>query len=447
MKHINPPRAVYIVFTLVILLGGVLLHLPYSSNSLTPIPWLDAMFTSTSAICVTGLTVIDPGTDLSLFGQAIMFVLIQLGGIGIMTVSGFLFLLMRKNIGLRGRMIVAQERSDDVTGGIAKLIIKIFLFTISIETIGAFLLFWRLDGWHSNRPLHMLFFSFFHAVSAFCNAGFSLLSNSLISFYGRFDINIIIMLLIIFGGLGYPVLSSLLRSFKSMLYRRGKLKRKLDLHSRTVIYTSFWLVILGAIGIYLIEFSYIRGSEFSFHNFLASAFQAISARTAGFSTLETAHLGQATLFFLCALMFVGASPASTGGGIKTTSLAIIISAIRSFFLGLQEVSLFKRNIQQRVIRQAFVILTFSVTWVFLMTLILCITDPNHRLMDLLFECVSAYATVGLSTGITVELSVYGRFVIAISMLVGRLSAVTLLMSMTMRQNVPNYRYPDEKILL
>ena len=399
---------------------------------------IDALFTSTSATCVTGLIVVTTGTAFTLFGQTVIMILIQIGGLGIMTMSTAFAFLMGRKITLRHRLIIQEDLNQFGISGLLRLVQYVLGFTFAIEGAGALLLFTRLVG---KFPLpKAIFYSIFHSVSAFNNAGFDLFGNSLVDFVGDPIINITVMLLIILGGLGFYVLVELFQ------------KRKVSsLQSKMVISTTAVLLIVGFFVVFALEFSNtntIANLNFG-EKILASAFLSVTPRTAGFNTVPTGALNQSTIFFVMLLMFIGASPGSTGGGIKTTTIGTIFSTLWTTITGKNDVELFKRRLDGDIIFKAVTILMLSLFLVLIVTLILLVTESGE-FIDILFETVSAYGTVGLSTGLTPTLTKVGRVLITITMFAGRVGPLTLAVAMSVSANSKGqilYHYPKEKIMV
>ena len=422
---------------MIIIIGAFLLSLPIASVDGREISWLDALFTATSATCVTGLIVLDTGKDFSLFGQWVILILLQIGGLGIMTFSTMFAFLLGKKITLRQRLILQESLNQFSIGGLVRLAKYIFIFAFIFEFIGSLFLYYF---WH-NLPInhHPLFLSVFHAVSAFCNAGFSLYSDSLVQFNTHPAVNLIFIILIIVGGLGFLVL------FEIVEY---PIKKKLSLHSKIVLQTSFILIFVGAGIIFFLEHS--NPDTLGFLSIpgkiMGSLFQSITARTAGFNTLATSRLSNASLFFIILLMFIGASPTSTGGGIKTTTFSVLLLNTLASLRGKNHLSLYKRRISVDVIRKAWEIAFLSLLWTVLMLILLSHVE-KFRFIELFFELISAIGTVGLSTGITPSLSLSGKIIIIVTMFFGRLGPLALAFSLITKRKPELIEYPEEKLMV
>lgn len=432
-------KALVISFAIAVVVGTIFLALPISSAAGAGTNIVDALFTATSAVCVTGLIVVDTGSHYSHFGQAVILVLIQLGGLGIMTYGVFLGLAIGKGAGLKETQVV-RDSFGVYTGTVTGLLLRIVLVTIAIEGVGALILFWR---WHDILPStkEAFWFSIFHAVSAFCNAGFSTLSSSLIDFRSDMVLNFVIMCLIIAGGLGFVVLMELPK-----LFFKVKSAHKLSLHSRTVLLMTGLLIVTGMTAIYLLEarggLCGLGGAE----GLMTALFQSVTARTAGFNTVDIGALAPATLMVIIFLMFIGASPGSTGGGIKTTTAAIFVADFISYLRG-RTPELMERSISQDIVEKTYLIITVCLCTVIASLFALTITEPRKDFLKLLFEAVSAFGTVGLSTGITGNLSIGGKLIIILTMFAGRVGPLTLALAVGGRAARGIYQYPEGKIFV
>jgi len=436
-KWLTPARFLTMGYLIVISIGAFLLSLPMATVNGQGLNLVDALFTATSATAVTGLIVVDTATYLTRFGQSVVLLLIQIGGFGFMTTSTLFALLLGRKITFRERIIIREELNHFSLSGVIKLARYVIVLTLAIELSGALLLFFKFKN---NLPLSQaIFFSVFHAISAFCNAGFALFSNSLENFIGDYYINFVITTLFILGGLGFAVIAD--------LYQKRRFKA-LSLNSKLVLVTTLILILIGTIGIFLLELSNPDTfGELTLKDELISAyFQGVTPRTAGFNTIPIGKLTQGSLFLIIILMFIGASPGSTGGGLKTTTIGVLIVATYSLIIGKQDVELFKRRLSQITVYKALAVTIVSLLVIIMATLTLSITE-RFDFIHVFFETVSAYATVGLSTGITGDLSTIGRILITIIMFTGRVGPLTLAMALGEREKNNKIRYPEEKILI
>ena len=406
----NPPVSLMMSFAGVILIGTVLMMLPSASVRGRVTPFTDALFTATSATCVTGLIVQDTGDYFSLFGQLVILILIQIGGLGIMTISTAFALIMGKRLTLKLENLMHSVVGESEQLNVFQLLKNIVIVTILIEGIGAILLFpvFSRDMSSSLAMYH----SIFHSISAFCNAGFSLFSDSLVSFVDNPLLNFTITTLIILGGIGFAVLIDLYRYVMHV----DKV-RKLNLHSKIVLTVSAALLVIGFVSIYIGEYSSVMEGFSINRRILSSWFQSVSARTAGFNTVDMSGLAPSSLLILMVLMFIGASPGSTGGGIKTTTFAVLGLSVISMLKGRRELSLFNRRISLSNFREATSLITLAAGIVFFIVFLLFLFE-KQAFEKLLFEAISAFGTVGLSTGITSELTRIGKMLITILMSLG-----------------------------
>ncbi len=450
MRHLSPPTIILLSFATIILVGTAFLLLPFSAKG-EALTLVEALFTATSATCVTGLTVINIGTRLTVFGQLTVLFLIQLGGLGIMTFSTFFTLLVAHRLSIREREILHQTLSQQATKDIVNLLKMVIVLTILIEMVGAF--FYWLRFLEDFSPGRAAYISIFHSVSAFCNAGFSLFRTSFEHYKGDWVINLTTMSLIVVGGLGFIVIYDLMRNAQN--YRR---KRRIFLayHTRIVLLTTGTLIVGGAILFFGLEWSNaMRPLDWPTRIFSAF-FQSITSRTAGFNTLNIGGLSNAALMLLSLLMLIGASPASCGGGIKTSTFTVVMAMIVARFRNEEDVNLLNRRIPQDVVSRAVAISFFSVFIISMFTLLLLVVElkgvshirSGGSFIEILFEAVSAFGTVGLTTGITTELSTPGRIIIIMLMYIGRLGPLTIALAISgSRHKKLPYRLAEDHVLV
>ncbi len=436
---LSPPQILIFSFFLAILFGTLLLMLPFSTKS-GEISLIDALFTATSAVCVTGLIVVDTGSYFTSFGQTVIMILFQVGGLGIMTFTSLLFLFAGKELSFKEEGVVEETFTTGQGINFRKFLLSIFLFTAVMEISGAVLLYF-LD--FKDKVELPFFYSLFHSISAFNNAGFSLFKDSFMGYYNDVSLNLTIMTLIVFGGIGFFVFYD----FGEFIVRGRKKKRKLRLHTKIVIVTTIALIVLGTTIFYFLEKKhYLMGMDFS-GQFFVSLFQSITPRTAGFNTADISHLMPATILLLMALMFIGASPGSTGGGIKTTTIASMIFFLRAKLKRRNNVQVFGRNISWEIIDKAHLIFTFSVTVLAMSTFLVLFFEGNKfSFVEVLFEVISAYGTVGLSMGITPSLSAFSKIIIIFTMFVGRVGIVNIIYAIV-KEGMGRFEYPEEKIMV
>ncbi|HIV14054.1 MAG: TrkH family potassium uptake protein [Clostridiales bacterium] len=427
IKNQPPARLIALGFAAVILLGALVLLLPISVRSGVQVTFVDALFTSTSAVCVTGLIAIDTADHFTPFGQGVVAALIQIGGLGVTSVGVGLIIAAGKRVSIKSRLLVKEALNIDSYRGIVKLIKAVLLMTLCFEAAGAILSFLVFI---QDYPLpHALGISIFHSIAAFNNSGFDILGGlrNLIPYQNNVLLNMTTCFLIIFGGLGFLVILDILkqRSF-----------RKLALHSKVVITTTIGLLLVGTL--------LLKATENI--SWMGAFFHSVSARTAGFSTYPIGEFTQAGLFVLCVLMFIGASPGSTGGGIKTSTFFILLQMTKNVCTQ-KEPHAFRRSISRQNISKACVITILSIMVVCVATFLMCVLEKDCTLMQLLFEVISAFGTVGLSTGITPDLSDAGKLVIILVMYTGRLGAFTLLSTWAGHTETKNARYSEETVAI
>lgn len=436
-----------IFFSGTILLGSLLLWAGPSAAQ-GHISWLDALFTATSATCVTGLVVVDTGSFFGLFGQSVIMFLMQVGGLGIMTYTTLVLYLIRHRITMHDRMAVGQSLLHDPAFNLAGFISRVVIGTLVVELVGGLILY-GLDGAYFTP-----FSAAFHAISAFCNAGFALFPENLAPWSNNPGVNLVFMVLIVLGGLGFYVLHDCYSYLKSKLIKNSRLPvqrpARLSWHSKIVLSTSLFLIVGGAVAMFLAEIE--GGAPWGdWHlKLLASFFQSITCRTAGFNTVEISHLTNVTLVFMVFLMFVGGSPGSCAGGIKTTTLRALWGFAASQVLGRRQTKVGSHALRRDTLQQALTLTFFASVLIALGCLILNMTeggDTPHLqarglFLEVLFEVVSAFSTVGLSMGLTAKLTPTGKVVIIILMFVGRIGPIWILSALQSWQRDPHYRVPE-----
>lgn len=434
-------RAVAASFAVAVLVGTAALSVDKAHRQPQGLGAIDALFTATSATCVTGLIVLDTPNDFSPLGHAIILVLMQCGGLGIMTLSGAFVLFTGRRISLRHRMVVMNALGADWEQGFVALFRRILLFTLAAEAAGAALLFGhfvREASW--GRALWL---SVFHAVSAFCNAGFSLFSDSLERYTGSAHVNLVVCALIIVGGIGFPVVQDVYRWVRA----RGRSQRHvLSLHSRLVLVASGALIAAGMAAIFLLERGGVLAGRPAGEQALACLFQSVTPRTAGFNTLPVGELAPAALVFTVFCMCIGASPASTGGGIKTSTFVVCLWVLGAMVLGSDRVNIAGRSLSEEARHRAVAIAWLLGIGVAVWTLLLCATN-SAPLAPNLFEAASAWGTVGLSTGLTPQLGMAGKLLIIVAMFAGRIGPLTLAIAIQRSRRRTVLRYPEEEVIV
>lgn len=456
-EYINPAQLFVISFLFIILLGSLLLKLPNATYH--GISYVDALFTSTSAVCVTGLIVVDTGSYFTLFGQTIILFLIQLGGLGIMTFTSYFSYFFKGGSSYENQLILKDMTNSDKIADVFNTLKKIILLTFLVEGTGAVLIFTSLEQSLFQSSWDQIFFSIFHTVSGFCNAGFSTLPNSLYQEGFRFNypLHLTIAFLFIIGGIGFPIIFNFFKYLKYLivnhLLRFTRNKQPIhvpwivNLNARVVLITTAILITVGTITFYLFEYNNTLAGHSSFGKIVTAFFGAVTPRTAGFNTVDTSELHFATVMVIFLLMWIGASPGSTGGGIKTSTFAIGTLNFFSLARGKDRMELFKREVSELSVRRAFAIISLSLVVIGFAVFCISIFDPNKKLLPIAFECFSAYSTVGLSLGITSQFSNPSKLVLIITMFVGRVSMLTILIALLRKVKHLKYRYPTEEILI
>ncbi len=423
---------------------------PWATRSQAIAP-IDALFTSTSAVCVTGLIVVDTGSYFTPFGQGVILGLIQVGGLGIMTFSVLFYSLLGASIRLRDRVIVQSSFTTGHTGDVLQLVKSIFLYTFIFEFIGALLLFLL---WPIRTPyLTRLWIAVFHSISAFCNAGFSLFRDSFIQYQFDWPINLIIIGLIVTGGLGFIVLTETTNWTKQKILSRGR--PRLSLHTKIVLTTTSCLILGGSLLFFVLESKHSLSTAPFHGKIIACLFQSVTARTAGFNTIDIYSLANPTLFILIILMFIGASPGSCGGGVKTVNAAVLAIIAKNRFKGNEEGEVFKRTIPRETLSRSVTIIISSVVLISVVACLIMIAETGKyahpeargKFLEYLFETVSAFGTVGLSMGVTSALTTTGKALIIIMMFLGRLGPLNLAFSLAKRTPAKKFHYGEEKIFI
>ncbi|RPH50398.1 MAG: ATPase [Desulfobacteraceae bacterium] len=448
LRKLSPASFLLFSFMAAMLAGAFLLMLPFSTTS-GNIAFIDALFTSTSAVCVTGLTVVDTSAYFTFFGQLVILVLIQLGGLGIMTVSVLLFQFLGKVVSFRQRMAMQETFAHTPRKDIYRLIKSIFIFTFLVEGAGALLLFF-----HWNREfsaIEALYMAVFHSVSAFCNAGFALFSNNLVNYTGSYILNLTICGLIVLGGIGFPVVFEI---YNLAVKKRSK-RVKVSVQTKSVLITTVILIVSGTILFLLMEpDNSLKGLSLT-TSILASLFQSITSRTAGFNTVDFSVLSESATSLLILLMFIGASPGSCGGGIKTTTLFVLFTLVKNRIRGNTTVNAFKKSLGKESISKSVSIFLLSITFVILVFFLLLMSDHfghgeiqnANRFSSYLFETVSAFGTVGLSMGATAGLNSIGKFLLIITMLIGRVGVLTFSYVITSAEAPMGIEYAEENLMV
>ncbi len=438
-KQLNPAQILVLGFAFIIVLGALILTTPFVTNSGESIGFLKALFTATSAVCVTGLVVVDTGTFWNMGGQIVILILIQIGGLGIMTMATSVALIIGRKISLRSRLIMQEALNQFTLSGVVKLTKYIILMTLFIEGVGAALLatkFVPIYGLEKG-----IFYGIFHSISAFCNAGFDIMGGgrSLTQYVDNLSVNIIIMSLIILGGLGFTVIMDVVKVKKF---------KKFSLHSKIVLIMTAALLSIGFVFFFLVEFNNPETlGELSLKGKLTGAmFQSVTTRTAGFNTIDLSQMHDSSKLLSILLMFIGGSPGSTAGGMKTTTVALVVLVVLSVIKGRDDVEFARRRISKDNISRALTVLGIGSCIGFIVPLLLTITENGVDFIVIFFEAISALGTAGLSLGYTPSLSTLGQIIIICTMFAGRVGALTIVFALAEKsQNKALIRYPESKV--
>jgi trk system potassium uptake protein len=454
--NMKPALLFFLSFVILIAIGTGLLLLPEMTTDPANFSWLDAIFTAVSASCVTGLIVVDTASAFTLKGKCVILLLFQLGGLNIISFASFFGVFLRKGVGIRANSMIKDFMSYDSLASTSSMLKRVIIFALTIELMGIILVYISWDpGVYFPSNANRWFHSVFHAISAFTNAGFSTFGDGLFTEHVRYSYvtHIILALLIIAGGIGIPVINDLLdrqRMQQRLLYPW----KRLEVNTRLVIYTTTILIVGGMFALFALEAAnpsqYGEGGLYH-HNAFGQAvttfFQSVTLRTGGFNTMDFGAMGTPVLLIFILLMFIGASPGGTGGGVKTTTFALVLFSAFATIRGKRSVQIFRSTISSDLMYKAFSIFLFTVSGIFIGIFALSITDPDIPLIQLIFEEVSAFATVGLSTGITSDLSTGGKVVLMLSMLIGRVGVLTVALMVSRKTSSNNYKYPDAYVML
>jgi len=449
--HFTPVRILSIGFAVVILTGAFLLMLPVSSAKGIVTPFVDCLFVSTSATCVTGLVTVDTGTHWSYFGKTVIMFLIEIGGLGFMSFATLFALIMGRKITLKERLIMQESMNANNLQGLVNLAKYLLLFTFSVQVTAALILstqFIPQFGFAKG-----IYYSIFHSVSGFCNAGIDLFGNfsSVTSYYSNPVVILTLGFLIIIGGLGFYVWQELYRLFRENGFLMGfrAMPKKLSVNTKLVLGVTGILILGGTVLMFIFEMNNpatIQGMSLG-DKILNAWFAAITPRTAGFNSISTTDMSPAGRFLTIILMFIGGSPGSTAGGIKTTTLGLLVFAVLSMIQGREDTEIFKKRIGTDLVVKALCIVFIAMSLILVVTMILCITEKGASLEYLIYETVSAFGTVGLTLGLTPNLSVPGKLVLALTMYIGRLGPLTLAVALAKKSRLKGIRYPEDKIIV
>lgn len=440
-KRMSAVRILALGFAITILTGGVILSLPICSSQGIYTNLLDSIFTATSAVCVTGLITVDTGTYWNTFGQFVIMILIEIGGLGFMSVATFIAVLLGKKITLRDRLVMQEAMNAFKIQGVVNMLLYVIGITISIQLIGALLLSVIFIPKYGEAK--GAFYSLFHSASAFCNAGFDLMGNfsSLTSYNKNYLVIIVLGLLIIIGGIGFTVLIELINY---------PAKKKLSVHSKVALLVTGVLILWGTASILLVEYNNpgtLKDMTLG-QKILNSFFSAVSPRTAGFNSISTGDMTIAGKFTTVILMFIGGSPGSTAGGLKTVTFGLLALTVWAAMEGREDAEAFGRRFSKETVYKSFALLCISMVIVLTVTMILTVTEPSQKFIDLLYEATSAFSTAGLTTGVTQELTNwFSKVILILTMYCGRVGPLTVILAIINRRKRTGIKYPKGNILI
>lgn len=448
---LKPTQILVLGFLLLIAIGTLLLNLPIASKNGESIGFVDALFTATSAVCVTGLVVVNTFHHWTAFGKTVIIILIQIGGLGFMTIATSLFMILGRKIGLKERMVIQEALNQYSLSGMVRLTRNIIFGTLLIEGVGALLLSIKFVPEYGLQGVAM---GIFHAISAFCNAGFDIVGDSSLSPYvGDLLVNFTVMLLIILGGLGFTVWVDTINTSKKAMdngWRPKKWFHQLSLHTKLVYVVTGGLILSGFVFFLAVEgFNDQTLGLLSFKDkVLGALFQSVTTRTAGFNTMPLDKMTEASKFVSILFMFIGGSPAGTAGGVKTITIVVLIVEVMSIVRGNEDTEVFNRRIPRSTVRRALAVIMISLGVVLSVTTILSLTETGS-FMNIFFEAVSAFATVGLTLGQTGSLSTIGKLVIGVTMFIGRLGPITIAVALSLRngRKKAKIKKPEEKVMV
>ena len=452
---LNPAQLFVSSFILIILIGAFLLMTPRATVG--GLSFVDALFTSTSAVCVTGLIVVDTGSYFTDFGQVVILLLIQIGGLGILTFASYFSYFFKGGSTYENQLALSDMTNSNKLGEVFSTIKSILLITFGIELVSAFLIYISLDSSFFPSESRKIFFAVFHSISAFCNAGFSTLPNGLYELDFRFNyfLQIVIILTFVLGGLGFPIVDNIIRFLRYKLrtllsfgrFRASYRPWVLNLNSRITLITTISITVVGFLAFYALEYNNTMAEHQGIGKVVTALFGATTPRTAGFNTINMSEMLFPTTMIIFLLMWIGASPASTGGGIKTSTFAIATLNILSLAKGKSKIEVYRREIADISVRRAFATISLSLIVIGFGIVLISVFDKEKSLIQIGFECFSAFSTVGLSLGITSSLTDMSKLILTVVMFIGRVSMLSLLIAVFKKVRYKNYKYPSEEIVI
>lgn len=452
----SPARLFTFSFLFLIILGTFLLLLPLSTND--GISFINALFTSTSAVCVTGLVVVDTSSCFTLFGQTVIMLLIQSGGLGVLTFASYFSYFFKGSSSYESQIAISDIANTNKLAEVFTTLKRILIITLLIELFGAVWIYLSIDSVLIPSIGHRIYFSIFHAVSAFCNAGFSTLPNGIMEsgYIYNYPFQLSLIFLLTIGGLGFPIVINILKYIKHLLKRLfGRITSRKDLHrawiltlgSKVNLWTVLFLIVGGTAFIFISEYDNILATHQGIGKLVTALFTATTPRTAGFNSIDFNDLHLNSIIVVIILMWIGASPASTGGGIKTSTFAVAVLNCISLARGKNKIEIYKRRVSDITIQRAFATMTLSLLVIGTGIILISCFENNLRLLDIIFECFSAYSTVGLSLGVTPAVSTASKVILIVLMFIGRVTMLTILIAFFKKVRANNYKYPSDEILI
>jgi trk system potassium uptake protein TrkH len=452
---LNPAQLFIISYSTLIIFGALLLMLPNATTS--GITFVDALFTATSAVCITGLSVLDVSAEFTTFGQVLLLALFQIGALGILTFASYFSYFFKGGASYENQLVLSEITSSDKISEVFTVFKQIIIITLVIELISAMFIFFMLDASLFETPTHQVFFAVFHAVSAFTNAGFSIVSDGFhhLDYRYNYSLHLVVIVTFIAGGLGFPIVANMVKYLRYKLSVGFSKNRRinnyrpwiLSLNSRITLITTAILTVTGFILLFMTEFNNILAEHDGFGKVVTGLFISTTPRSAGLSSFDAGSLGFSSIMFILFLMWVGGAPVSTAGGIKTSTFAIATLNIFSLARGKDRIEVYRREISNVSVRRAFATISLSLIMIGLGIFVLSYLEPQMDIVKLTFECFSAYCTVGLSMGVTPDLSDASKIVVSLLMLIGRVSMLSIVIAVFKKVKQKSYRYPQESIMI
>jgi potassium uptake TrkH family protein len=442
MKNLSTIQLIVIFYVGALIVSTLLLKIPFALQENANLSFIDALFTAASAVSVTGLSVISLKDTFNNFGIFLLCMILQLGGLGIMSLSTFVWLMLGKKVGLKERQLIMIDQNQSNLSGLVYLVKRIFITVILIELIGGIVLGLRFLNYYDS-PISAFKHGIFASISAITNAGFDITGNSLIEYHNDYLVQTIIMLLIIFGAIGFPVITELLEFIKS---KKDKKKFHFTLFTKLTTFTFIILTVVGALFIFILDFNHFFQNKAWHESLFYALFHSVTSKSAGLTTMDINDFTPNNQLLMSLLMFIGGSPSSASGGIRTTTFAIVILAIIFYAQGKGSIKVFKREIHSEDVLKSFIVLTTG-AFLCLVTILILLSTESGNLIEVIFEVTSAFGTNGLSMGLTPELTSFGKILLILLMFIGRIGIVSFLLLLRGKENKENFHYPKERVTI